>query len=426
MIRLDSKTTKAKILLVAAIAAGLIFAYFSVRWQFGDLLAEVTPLGGENAAAAASAARSLAPGDPLTQWFAANKEKENFSSESIDKAVAMFEDLVRLSPDDYRWWLELGRAYEQAEKPEKAEAAFRKALDLAPEYTYTHWQLGNFLLRQNRVDEAFAELRFTAAKSYIYREQVFGLAWDYFGQDPKQVEALASDAPDVRASLALFYAQRKSAENSLRVWNTLTDEQKAENPKIAKTIAQALYDQHKYLQSVEFASQSGLDPSAKPEAITNGGFEESLLAAEDSLFGWKVTRGEPKADISTDSVTKKEGKRSVRVTFKGYAKQNWLGLMQAVAVEPLGRYRLHFLVRTENLRSAGMPALQAVSAETNELLGQYDIAVGTADWQAVTLEFVVPENTEGILLQTIKMPCPQECPIVGTFWYDDLSIERVQ
>src|SRR5690606_28212878 len=173
MIRLDSKTTKTKVLLVAAVVAGLVFAYFSVRWQFGDLLAEVTPLGGENAAAAASAARSLAPGDPLTQWFAANKEKENFSAESIDKAVAMFEDLVRLSPDDYRWWLELGRAYEQAEKPEKAEAAFRRSVDLAPEYTYTHWQLGNFLLRQNRVDEAFAELRFSAAKSYVYREQVF-------------------------------------------------------------------------------------------------------------------------------------------------------------------------------------------------------------------------------------------------------------
>jgi hypothetical protein len=100
--------------------------------------------------------------------------------------------------------------------------------------------------------------------------------------------------------------------------------------------------------------------------------------------------------------------------------------MQAVAVEPRARYRLNFLLRTENLRSAGMPALQAVSAETNELLGQYDIVAGTADWQRVTLEFVVPDDTEGILLQTIKMPCPQECPIVGTFWYDDLSLERVR
>ncbi len=426
MIRLDSNKPIAKVILVAAIAAGLIFAYFSVRWQFGDLLAEVTPLTGENSAAAAQAARSLAPSDPLTQWFAANKEKENFSAESIDKSVGMFEDLVRLSPYDYKWWLELGRAYEQAEKPEQAEAAIRKGIELAPQYTYPHWQLGNFLLRQNRVDEAFAELRFTATKSYVYREQAFGLAWDYFDKDPQRVEALASDAPDVRASLALFYAARNSAENSLRIWNTLTDEQKAENPKISKTIAQALYDQRQFLQSVEFARQSGIDPEAKREAVTNPGFEESLGQQENTIFGWKVLRGDAKVDISTDSVTKKEGKRSIRVTFKGYSKQNFANLLQAVAVEPLGRYRLSFQLRTENLRSAGMPAFQITDGTNNELLTQQELPTGNSDWEKVTVEFVVPEDAEGVYLQTIRIPCSGECPIVGSFWYDDFHLERVK
>jgi len=426
MIRLNSNKPKTKIILVAVIAAGLIFAYFSVRWQFGDLLAEITPVTGENAAAVASAARSLAPSDPLTQWFAANKEKENFSAENIDRSVQMFEDLVRLSPYDYRWWLELGRAYEQAEKFDRAEAAIRKGVELAPQYTYPHWQLGNFLLRQNKVDEAFSELRFTATQSFVYREQVFGLAWDYFEKDPKRVEALASDDPGVRASLALFYAARNSAENSLRIWNTLTPEQKAENPEIPKTIAQALYDQRKFLQSVEFASQSGIDPNSKKEAITDPGFEESLSQQENTLFDWKALRGDAKVDISTDSVTKIEGKRSLRITFKGYSKLNFINLLQTVAVEPLGRYRLSFMLRTENLRSAGMPAFQVTNGTTNEPLAQQELPTGNSDWQRVTLEFVVPENADGIFLQTIRIPCGGECPIVGTFWYDDFKLERVK
>jgi hypothetical protein len=68
----------------------------------------------------------------------------------------------------------------------------------------------------------------------VYREQVFSLAWDYFDKDPRRIEELAIDTPDVRASLALFYAARGSADNSLRVWNTLTEEQKPNYTDTAK------------------------------------------------------------------------------------------------------------------------------------------------------------------------------------------------
>ena len=70
--------------------------------------------------------------DPATRWLAATNEKEKFSPESVDKATLLFEDVVRRSPNDYRWWIELGRSYEQAERIDDAEAAFRRAVELAP------------------------------------------------------------------------------------------------------------------------------------------------------------------------------------------------------------------------------------------------------------------------------------------------------
>ncbi|HCA58316.1 MAG TPA: hypothetical protein DEP46_10060, partial [Blastocatellia bacterium] len=75
--------------------------------------------------------------------------------------------------------------------------------------------------------EAFAELNKAAQKSSVYREQVFSLAWDYFGKDAAAVEKVAGDAPDVRASLALFFAARGASADALRNWNLLTQEQKA-------------------------------------------------------------------------------------------------------------------------------------------------------------------------------------------------------
>ena len=246
LIVLDSKSTNARLLLAAAIIGVVVFAWFAVRWQLGNMLASLTQPGQPNAEEVAQLSRRLAPADALPMWLTATREKENFSPESLEKAVGMFEDVVRLSPNDFRYWIELGRAYEQAEHPEKAEMALRRAVELAPTYTFPHWQFGNFYLRQNRSEEAFAELRKTTERSIVYREQVFSLAWDYFDKDPAKVEALAADTPDVRSTLALFYAARGSADNALRIWNSLPDDEKPNYTDTAKRIAHGLFEKQRY------------------------------------------------------------------------------------------------------------------------------------------------------------------------------------
>lgn len=421
----NSKDKKIRIALIAAIIVVLTFAWFAIRWQIGNMLAELTPLNQPNADEIAAAAVSLAPGDPMPRWLAASKEKENFSPESTERSMKMFEEVVRLSPNDFRWWIELGRAYEQAEKNAEAEMAFQRAVKLAPAYTFPHWQFGNFYLRQNRSEEAFVELRKTTEKSAVYREQVFSLAWDYFDNDPQKVEQLALDTPDVRASLALFYAVRGSSKNALRIWNTLSDEEKAPHLKVAKNIAQGLFDKRQFQQSLEFARQTGIDPDAQAEAITNGGFEKFIGVPEETLFGWQVYRNEGKIDILPDSTVKTEGTRSLRIAFKTYTKAEVHNTVQFVAVQPNARYRLTFSLRTENLRSGSTPFLQIVNGKDNQAIAASQaFPVGSADWQQINIDFTIPENSDGISLRTTRMPC-EECPLIGTIWYDDFRLNRL-
>ena len=196
-------------MLAAAIICALVFVWLAVRWQVGSMLAELTPPSQANAGEIAELAMRLAPADPRSKWLAATHEKSKFSPESIERSVDMFEEVVRRSPYDFRWWIELGRAYEQAERPDNAEMAFRRAVELSPTYTFPHWQFGNFYLRQDRSEEAFSELRKTTERSIVYREQVFSLAWDYFDKDPVRVEQLAADTAEVRAALALLRSSRQ-------------------------------------------------------------------------------------------------------------------------------------------------------------------------------------------------------------------------
>lgn len=412
--------------MIVVLTCTLVFAWYSIRWQLGSMLAELTHPSEPNSERIAQLARNLAPGDPTATWLAANKEKENFSPESLERSIRTFEQLVRLSPNDFRWWIELGRAYEQAEQPERAEAAFSRAVQLAPEYTYPHWQFGNFYLRQNRTEEAFTELRKTTERSVVYREQVFSLAWDYFDQDPERVEALAVDTPDVRATLALFYAARGSAENALRVWNALSDEDKASHQDTAKRIARGLFEKHRYRESLAFSVQTGIDPEAQFEAITNGGFERFLGSPEDTIFGWRVYRGEGKIDILPDSNVKYEGTKSLRVSFRGYVKPELHNVVQFIAVQPGARYRLSFMVRTDNLRSGGPPLIQVISTRQNLGIAATEPFVpGSEDWKQVTLEFTAPGDYDGVHVRTGRVQCSEECPISGTIWYDDFRLTKL-
>lgn len=408
-----------------AVVAVVIFLWLVGSWLTGNMLAEQTsPASPESVEIAPLAAR-LAPSDPLANWLLATRAADEFSLDGVERAVVMFENVVRLSPYDFRWWIELGRANEQAERYEAAEKALSKAIELAPEYTFPKWQMGNFLLRRGRTDEAFAQLIKTTEKSSVYRDQVFALAWDFFGKDASMVERLAGDAPDMRLSLAMFYAQRGASADALRNWNMLTDEQKRIDPQVPRVIAQGLFDQRNFREAVEFARQSGIDPESHFEEITNPGFEKLIPAPEDTLFGWNVYRGDPRLDIMPDLRVWNEGARSLRITFKGYAKPELANVVQVVAVQPNTEYRVSFSVRTENLRSGGPPLLQIGNANNDTVIVSSEpFATASMDWTRISLDFRVPEGCTGIFIRTSRAYCADECPITGTLWYDDLKLER--
>lgn len=422
---LDTKQTTTRIVLAALAVGTIVLCWFGVRWQLGNMLGELTRPNDPRARDAAKTAVGLAPGDPIALWLAASTGKLDYTDEGLQRSVGMFEDVVRHSPNDYRWWIELGRAYEQAENYDAGEKAFRHAVELGPSYVYPRWQLGNYLLRQQRIDEAFAELKQTTENNLTYRDQVFSLAWDYFGKDPAKLEQNISDAPDVRASLALFYAAHERAEDSLRVWNTLTPEQKSEHPQTARTIAQGLTEKHYFREALEFSRELGIDPDSSLETVTNGGFEKAIGNQDDNFFGWNLVRSDNKLDISVDSSVKHSGARSLKLNFRTYVKPELYNAWQFVAVQSNQSYRLTFWLRTDSLRSAGVPVVDVLNGNDNLLLATSPpFPTGSVDWQEVTVDFKTPENCEGIIIRTSRTFCGEACPIVGTVWYDDFSLTK--
>ncbi len=416
---LNAKNLPVRVVLVALVLFALLLGWFAVRWQLGNLLADVTSPNAAKIENTAQTSKSLAPGDPLTNWLVSSIEKE-----SDAEYTEGFENVVRLSPNDYRWWIQLGRAYEQADKPKEAEKAFLRAVEIAPEYTFPRWQIGNFYLRQDREEDAFRELKLAAEDNEVYREQIFSIAWEYYDQDIEKLEGIAGDSADVRVGLAKFYAAKERPKLSLEIWNTLDPNQKEEYKPVAKIITRALHDKGFMLSSVEFVSQLGIEKDAKAETVSNAGFENELSNSKDGYFNWRILKAE-KMGVWLSPGKKKEGNRSLQVTFSGFDKIEINNIYQMVAVKPNSSYRMKFWVKTENLKSAGTPKLEVVNPKDNRVLASSNpFSDGTNDWKEMSLGFSTSEGVEGILLKTSRAYCGDKCPIVGTFWYDEFSLER--
>lgn len=416
---INSRSSLARIAVIAVILIALLLGWYSVRWQIGNMLASLTPAAAPNAVAISGAAAGMAPGDPMAMRLAAE------TAADPDETIRSYEWAVRLAPGDYRWRVDLARALAQDDRSERAEAEFLQAVALAPEYAAPRWHLGNFYFRQNRPNEALVELKKAAANHETYRDQVFSLLWDYFGKDADRLAEII-DNPASRAHLAYFLAARGIADAALRNWDHLSEADKARYSYRAVSIADGLYIKRHFPEALSFSKQLGKALDAEPERISNPSFETTIGEADQSRFGWQAFRTEAKVEITPDSKTRRSGSRSLRATFRGFSKPQLANIYQAVVVEPGAEYHLRFWVRTDDLKSLGPPLLEVLNGvDDKTLVRTKPFSAGTTDWQQITLEFRTPENCTGIFIRTIRDYCGEDCPITGSFWYDDFELKRL-
>lgn len=422
---IKSRNIIVRVGLILAVLLSLWLGWYAFSREIGNMMAEVTEPNELNAKATAYAALWMAPADPFVNWLLATTENDSFIPEKTEASLRNFENVIRLSPNDYRWWIELGRVREQADDPEGSEKALKHAIQLAPTYSYPRWQMGNFYLRQGRSEEAFAELKLAAEHNTGYREQVFFTVWEFFNHDKAQLEKIVGNSGDVRAYLARFYATHDQPEDCIRAWNTLTPEEKEENKALGLIIMQGLFEHKNFRAALSLAREFGHDAPEDVGLIQNGGFESSVNTSKLAFFGWQVA-DKDKIDIRSDSMQKHEGKKSLKVIFNAYTESTFVNVSQIVAVEPSARYSLTFWVRTENLKSAGPPLVQIDGVNESRTFGATaPFPTGTNDWQQMKIDFTAPIDADGVVIRTLRLYCGENCPLVGTIWYDEFNLQKL-
>ena len=427
---IDTRTPLVRVALALPVLLALVCSWYAGRWYFGNTIAEFTPGVELGAMDSARTAMSLAPNDPLSHWSAGQVELREFTPEHLAQAVKYFEEAASLSPNDYRLWMDLGRARERAGDAAGSEKAFRRAVELAPNYSSPRWYLGNQLLRQGRSDEAFVELRRAGETDERLRPQIFNLAWRVYGEDVGQVERAVGDSAASRTDLAVYLIGQGRVDEALRIWSSLSPAEKKEQRATGDALIKALVAAKRYravlAASRDLAPQDANLPQA--EHFFNAGFETDAAPVVANVFGWQVDP-QSEAQIAIDPHTSHQGARSLRVIFNAPTKLDFHNIAQLVVVEPSTAYHFECYVIARNLRTAGAPTVEIIdAADEKTVLGtSQPLAIDNTEWQRITIDFKTGDKTEAVTVRTDRASCGPKmavCPIMGMVWYDDFNLQR--
>jgi hypothetical protein len=428
IVQVNVRNPLIKVALILLLLVACVWSYFVVRWYLGNTVAEYFNPA-ESTFDAAGLAVSMAPNDPLTHWRDAEMLQKKLPMDQQGPAITEYEKAVELSPNDYRYWMSLGTAYERAGEAGKGEEALKRAITLAPSYSYPHWYLGNLLLRAARYDEAFAELRIAGKADPELQSQLFGLAWAVHSDDLEAMKKAVGDNPADRAAFALSLLAAKHFADGLKIWDGLSNDEKKANQKTAQQMIDTLKASLQYHDALKVWNDSTPDDyRGQVDQVFDGSFEKPIPYGPEIVFGWQVNNNQ-QVQISIDPEKAESGHRSLKLVYEARSNLEVVSVYQLVTVQPATEYDLEYYISTKELVTGSPPRVDILDTATNGVIvSSAPAPIGTALWTKVTTPFKSGEKSEAVLLRVIRASCATKetpvCPIFGTIWYDDFSIKR--
>jgi tetratricopeptide (TPR) repeat protein len=381
------------------------------------------------------------------------------------EAISELQRAAALSPRDYRFWLELGRAYENTGEENRAETALRRAVALAPRYFETRWALANLLLRAGKTDDAVIEFRQAlvySGKSIIDRSRKEGIGEfdpvipvkpDYraamsalnavagaSGAKPDALERVAPSDGESQAFLAEFLASHGEPERALETWRRATASEENFYPDSAIRLMREFQSNGRLAEAKrvwgDIERAAGMNGLSNPESdlLLNEGFERAPLserfpelAASGAGFDWIIAR-HPEVRARRTDLEKHGGGYSLYLGFAAAMNSEFGHVSQLVAVEPLQSYRLRYFVKMRNVPAEpnAAPFVEiADAAQPDSFAIRSILPGGDSGWQEQSIGFTVPAETRGLRLR-IRNPQLARIDLarITEVWFDDFKLEK--
>jgi tetratricopeptide (TPR) repeat protein len=360
-------------------------------------------------------------------WYQLGRYRQlDFQRSDLPLAISYYQRATLINPRSSSYWMDLASAYETTGNVSQAEQAFREARRLYPISAEAAWRLGNFLLRQGRVAEAFQQIHDAVVVDPKLTALAISRCWRSTQDIGQILKTVLPDASDHNWRAIQFFVQSREPVPAMAVWKRIV----AHGPSFPASEAFSLLDmlmetghagdaRTVWTQALS-AARIPANADSTRSLIWNGGFEQDLL---DGGFDWRVSPAEG-AKMGWDEQMVHSGRRSLRIDFDGTANVDFQNIRQYLPVQPSTRYRFTAFLHTEDLSTdSGMRfEIRDISRPGNPARFTPNV-VGTQPWAEEVAEFVSGPDTE--LLEVVLRRTRSEKfgnKIRGTAWVDDVAL----
>jgi len=420
-----------------------VLAVWLGNFIIGNFLAASLIAYGEDGASRDQAV-GYAPSNPLVVAARAKFLLYRAEPPRQEEAIAELQRATLLSPRDYRFWLELGRAYENTGAADRAEKTLRRAVQLAPRYFETRWAFANFLLRTGKTEAALNDLREAVKLSggvapypnHAATMNALNTVAGVFGND---LEALCGVMPADNISqiyLAEFLANHDALDQALEIWRKSSADESGYYRRLLFHLLPATQNKGRFAEMREIwqslmALEGGHPGHSAGGLMINSGFERQplsdkypSLASPPTGFDWTM-RHHPEVAARRDSVERYAGSYSLRLSFNSAMSSEFDNISQLVLVEPSRKYRLSYFIKSKQIPSQEPPYVEVADAMDPASFNLRSPAPsGTTEWVEQSLTFNAPEISRAIRL-TIRSPRlgVVDRMRIGEVWFDDFKLE---
>jgi tetratricopeptide (TPR) repeat protein len=371
-------------------------------------------------------ATRIEPGNPEI-WYQLGRFRQlDFDHSNLPLAISDYQRAVQLNSHSPYYKLDLASAFEMSGDNGDADRYFQAAQSGYPISAEVSWKYGNFLLRQQRLPEAYAEIH----RALLVDPKLLPLAISRVWHSDPDVHQLLDkalpDTPDADWQAITYLSDAEQASAALAVWDRLV----ARKPAMEWTEVFALIDlllaQNRFGESETVWRQAiARDEAATPgyegdSLVYDGGFEKDISGGG---FGWRE-RDVHGADFSLDTEEKHSGNRSARLAFDGTENLSYEDLDQLVLVSPHTRYRFRGFLRTDQISTNSGIRFEIVDAKNDrDLHVLTPNETGTESWTLEELDFTTGPRTQMIQIRVIRRPSERlDNKIRGTVWIDDVGV----
>jgi tetratricopeptide (TPR) repeat protein len=366
------------------------------------------------------------PADPYARMESARLFEKTFESDDLSRSRADYEMAAALSPDHYGLWLLLGASRDRMGDAIAAEAAYARALELAPNYASVDWAYGNSLVRHGKTTEGFAMVAKAAASDPTYANTAASVALQANDGNADAARNVLGDTPATNAALADVLASQRKFGEAYDAWSRIPPEDRQLK---FKEIGQRLLTWTNEARQVRIAAAIDGDLSPAQERpqvgqISNGSFENGLKLRNAGIFEWRIGEGgEPQIGLS-ESV-KRSGRYSLFMTFDSFQAADFRTMSQRIPVVPGATYELEGFYRAD-IKSKAAFKWQIVDVSDTELAATEPLALN-GDWAGMHAKFTVPAAMDGIVLRFVRTGClGGACPVSGRMSFDDFTLREIR